>query len=230
MTKRLLALSSFWTALALLGACGGPAEELDTESTVAAFSEAACSNAMPDQLLKNMKPGTTVVGYTPTTYSNPSCGKAYLFDLGMLPATAALLSPYDIIVQWADPWPRTQAQCATTLSMEVYATDYSIPGGSTYVYGPITAPSEWKDGACQLGSIYLSSSESPFGPSAPRVGFLSVNDQFTSIGVPYFGNDAVRLSVTARTAANNTQPVKVSYTVNPDIPFPPPEIPAEESP
>jgi len=213
MIKRFSASLSLWTALALCVGCAEPTDgDVDgtPESTVGAFSEAACATANTDQTLMNFTRGTTVVGMTPTTYSNPGCFKAFLFDLGTLSGAipGQILPPYDIAVQWTDPWPRTQAQCATTLGMQVYT-----PG---FTYGPITAESRWENGACKLGWIGLSSTS---GLTGTRIGVLTVSNN--SQGAPYFAGYSVRLAVTARTAANSTQSVKVSYSLSPAPPPPP---------
>jgi hypothetical protein len=142
-----------------------------------------------------------VVGTTPTTYSNPRCFKAFVFDLGTVPTAfpGSVSSPYIISVDWTDPWPRSQAQCVTTLGVQVYTPQFS--------WGPVVVGSEWKNGACNLGSI-------SFGRGS------TVNNGSIA---PDLGGKSVRLSVTARTAANSTQSVKVTYTVTNSILPPCPE-------
>jgi hypothetical protein len=220
--SKMLLLAPFMASSIGCGQAPGDDQlDVDLEPTAEitqAFSEASCSSAPTDQRLENSTPGTTVVGVTPTTYSNPKCFKGYLFDLGVLPSAFGSPqppnSPYNVSVSWTDPWPRSQAQCATALSVVVYS-----PG---FTWGPLTAESVWRNGACELGFINFSSQQSPQGPSFPRVGTLQINRQLFTLGVPYLGGAPVRLAVTARTAANSTQSVRVSYTHNVGAPPPPP--------
>lgn len=189
------------SSLSLVGFGCGEAPETDVESVQGAWSEPNCTVATADASFT----GGVVPQYaSPTTYSNPKCGKAVVVDLFRYSSTywgaptggAAPELDGRTQINWNSSAPTTQSACS---AMWMGAILYrALPG---------TAWTEWDRIEKQGGSWVFDPLARKFICLTPALTFHSTFVPDFSVGLNY------RMAVTARTE-NSSSAATRSVRIN----------------
>jgi hypothetical protein len=184
-------------------ACGsvpaeGPGEELVATSE-AAINESTCTTTAADiTVTEPPSPRLLAPIVTPTRYDHSDCRQAYVID-GAWTSTSASLW----VIEWADPWDRTEAQCnGTRLSVELMST----AGSPAFVrYGYVTMTSTWNTltRRCVFPIVNINDTSMSIQSLA----------KFETVTYPSIRTRFLRIAVRALTNLNNTQPVLVRQLV-----------------